>query len=351
MSAERLPWFKCNPGKLLGAMAGLTADENLTYITILLRIYETGGPIPDDAKRLARRCGMTEKRVQAALDSLLDASKITIENGTIDSDSTHETLEDMKAVKKSAKNAGIASAEKNREKTQQNQTQISTGVERSLNERQTGVQPYKIEDNRLSPNGESSAQAREKPGSKKGTRLPEDWSPKESDMARAEQSLGKSWAERELVKFRDHWRSAPGAKGVKQDWDATWRNWIARAEENGIGRRGNSNVPALISPPQPPDPDRDDARARGWLENYCLTKTWKYWTFSGEPGTSGCKIKPEILEEFRERMPMFARNKLWPSSTDLSGLNASTSSNASAGSGTGQGRAEESYLERTGFGA
>lgn len=27
-------------------------------------------------------------------------------------------------------------------------------------------------------------------------------------------------------KFRDHWLSASGQKGVKLDWEATWRNWV-----------------------------------------------------------------------------------------------------------------------------
>ena len=26
-------------------------------------------------------------------------------------------------------------------------------------------------------------------------------------------------------RFRDHWRAQSGAKGVKADWLATWRNW------------------------------------------------------------------------------------------------------------------------------
>jgi hypothetical protein len=26
--------------------------------------------------------------------------------------------------------------------------------------------------------------------------------------------------------FRDYWIAQPGAKGVKLDWDATWRNWV-----------------------------------------------------------------------------------------------------------------------------
>jgi hypothetical protein len=33
--------------------------------------------------------------------------------------------------------------------------------------------------------------------------------------------------------FRDYWKSAAGAKGVKADWPATWRNWCRREAQRG----------------------------------------------------------------------------------------------------------------------
>jgi hypothetical protein len=36
----------------------------------------------------------------------------------------------------------------------------------------------------------------------------------------------------------DHWRAQPGTRGRKSDWDATWRNWMRRAYEDGAGRQG-----------------------------------------------------------------------------------------------------------------
>ena len=32
-------------------------------------------------------------------------------------------------------------------------------------------------------------------------------------------------------KFLDYWHAQPGARGVKLDWFATWRNWIRKARE------------------------------------------------------------------------------------------------------------------------
>ena len=49
------------------------------------------------------------------------------------------------------------------------------------------------------------------------------------------------WARRETpgldhravtARFEDYWRAVPGAKGVKVDWEATWRNWLRREFEN-----------------------------------------------------------------------------------------------------------------------
>ena len=56
----------------------------------------------------------------------------------------------------------------------------------------------------------------------RAARLSEDWKPKEFEAENVE-----------LEKFRDWARSAPGQKGVKADWDATWRNWMRRVREQG----------------------------------------------------------------------------------------------------------------------
>jgi hypothetical protein len=55
----------------------------------------------------------------------------------------------------------------------------------------------------------------------RGTRLPSDWQPTDFQGEASE-----------LEKFRDWAASAPGQKGVKADWDATWRNWMRRVRES-----------------------------------------------------------------------------------------------------------------------
>src|SRR5581483_11478678 len=72
--------------------------------------------------------------------------------------------------------------------------------------------------------------------------LPEGWSPDTDDWNEADRALGAIGARSELAKFRDHWKQQPGSKGVKLDWNATWRNWVRRAAEYAGGRNGTAQV-------------------------------------------------------------------------------------------------------------
>lgn len=64
---------------------------------------------------------------------------------------------------------------------------------------------------------------------KRGTRLPDDWEPNAANLKFVREVAPDLIAEDIELRFRDYWHSTPGAKGVKLDWDATWRNWV-RAE-------------------------------------------------------------------------------------------------------------------------
>ncbi|KAB2761724.1 hypothetical protein F9L00_12725 [Brucella anthropi] len=69
--------------------------------------------------------------------------------------------------------------------------------------------------------------------------------------------------QREADKFRDYWRGQPGQRGVKLDWEATWRNWCRSAAERKQPRR--------VDPPPKPrnigDALRDEARRLGVLKD------------------------------------------------------------------------------------
>lgn len=152
--SDRLPWFRCFPSALLGAMAGLSADEGLVYLTTLLRIYEVGGPVRETGRTLSRRTGLTERRADAALAELVRLGKVERHaDGYVDSHSTHAEIEWQLDRRDDQSTAGKASAarrqkqavdkkngasveadDKNEgQKAQQNQRNGSTAVEQPFN--------------------------------------------------------------------------------------------------------------------------------------------------------------------------------------------------------------------------
>jgi hypothetical protein len=81
-------------------------------------------------------------------------------------------------------------------------------------------------------------QSREERARKRGARLAVDWKPSAEDANEAMKRLGGAIpAEQELLKFHDYWKAQPGQRGIKLDWDATWRNWIRNAKGQPNGRR------------------------------------------------------------------------------------------------------------------
>ena len=58
------------------------------------------------------------------------------------------------------------------------------------------------------------------------TRLPTDWQPDHAYLSFCSSERPDLDPHKVADSFRDYWLGAPGAKGRKQDWMATWRNWV-----------------------------------------------------------------------------------------------------------------------------
>jgi uncharacterized protein YdaU (DUF1376 family) len=121
--SDRLPWFHCYPAKLLGALGAMSPDEQLVFLIVLLRIYETGGPIDDDDRALARRTGLTPRRVASARERLFALGKLVM----TDQDGHYTNPVAAKEIEAAKKRIGALSenqssrAKKGWEKAKQNQ--------------------------------------------------------------------------------------------------------------------------------------------------------------------------------------------------------------------------------------
>lgn len=103
----------------------------------------------------------------------------------------------------------------------------------------------------------------------RGTRLPKDWIPsvEYAEFAKTELNWTDGDVAAEAKVFRDHWIAQPASKGVKNDWSATWRNWVRRSY-----RKPSSAGEAQY--PTPPDyKDR-----KKYLEWFCSQWAGYNWS-------------------------------------------------------------------------
>lgn len=121
MNDDRLPWFKCVPTKLLGALNAMEPHEGYTYVVVLLRIYEIGGPCADTEDALIRRTGLTKAKVRDALSRLVANGKLVPTDEGFINPFADAILDARENYIERAKKSGKAGAEKRHGKTQENQ--------------------------------------------------------------------------------------------------------------------------------------------------------------------------------------------------------------------------------------
>lgn len=99
----------------------------------------------------------------------------------------------------------------------------------------------------LTASPDAAPVSRARSAASRGTRLPEDWQP-DADLAAWTRDAVRGVdidLPRELERFRDHWHAAAGARAVKRDWAATWRNWVRRAVDDA--RRAQARASPRLS--------------------------------------------------------------------------------------------------------
>jgi uncharacterized protein YdaU (DUF1376 family) len=197
----------------------LRAAEHGAYLLLLFHHWSTGS-LPDDDRQLSAIACMTPAEWRKAKPIISKFFGQGWRHGRVEKDLA-SAIESYEKRAKAGAEGGKAKA-----KAKQSSSIATAGPEQPL----TFNQGTKEEISSL----------RSESARKRGARLPEDWAPNAADWREATEKLGEHGSVFELKKFRDHWKAAAGQRGVKLDWDATWRNWIrnARGVTNGNGHRG-----------------------------------------------------------------------------------------------------------------
>lgn len=98
------------------------------------------------------------------------------------------------------------------------------------------------------PNPPKAPKAAKASKSSTATRLPDDWQLPQSwgQWAMAErQDLSADEVRREAQVFADYWHAKAGADARKLDWQATWRNWVRRADGRATTPRRGAGWQAI----------------------------------------------------------------------------------------------------------
>lgn len=109
----------------------------------------------------------------------------------------------------------------------------------------------------------------DKPRTKRGTRIPDDFAVTPDMVAWAQQNTPDVDGRFETAQFVDYWHAKSGAGATKLDWRRTWQTWMRNAQQRAPHRP--SNVVALRGADRPPTPSTTDQRV-----NQALALAAKY---------------------------------------------------------------------------
>ena len=76
----------------------------------------------------------------------------------------------------------------------------------------------------------------------RGSRLPDDWRPSESDVQWARDKRPDLKIDDEIEMFCNHWTAKSGKDATKTNWSKTWRNWVLKAWTKGAATPKGSST-------------------------------------------------------------------------------------------------------------
>lgn len=106
------------------------------------------------------------------------------------------------------------------------------------------------------PETETETETKKSRGATRGSRLPADWKPNAELVEWSKAERQDLDLRKVLEEFRDYWTSVAGSKGVKLNWDATWRNWVRSQKAD---KQTFAQVAADVARTTVPAPANQDA--------------------------------------------------------------------------------------------
>jgi uncharacterized protein YdaU (DUF1376 family) len=211
------PWFKFYASDFL--LDSKVDSLPLEAQAILIRMWSViwiDGSIPDDPKIISRLCRIDISSVQKHMQNLMqmfhkDAS------GFLHSKRMEDEMSKYGHISNARKHAAEVRWNKQDTKLANANGNANGHAKAMQSESESDINLFKQN------------------SSKRGTRLSDEF---QVTDAHRQFSSKENLPSPDLLiaEFRDYWKSQPGAKGVKLDWDATFRNWIRNSSRMGRSR-------------------------------------------------------------------------------------------------------------------
>lgn len=192
-------YYQFHIGDYKAATTHLSNEEDLAYRRLLDMYYDTETCIPLDTEWVSRRLRIDKQVVTIVLKDMFVETPDGWFHARCDIG-----IKDYHALVNRNRANGKAGG---RPKRNPDETQSVTTGKVTINHKPETI-------------------VEAKPKQSRGTRLPADWVPTEDQIQFCKASRSDLNPQTSADRFRDYWISQPGAKGVKLDWDATWRNWV-----------------------------------------------------------------------------------------------------------------------------
>lgn len=232
--------------------ADLTIEEHGLYLRLLMAYWQRGGPLSADESRLKRSAGATSEEWARSWPAV--RPYFFVRSGLLCHNRVDAELERVAEIRDRRRAAGQRGAAGRWGDGKRNAMANGKRIGKrsgKANGKPDG-KPMADQDQDLSPPPPSGDPPQGgAPKGKRGTRLPDDWTLPEEWEVWARETHPEVAVSPEAEKFRDHWHSCPGQRGVKLSWSATWRNWIRRAAESSPRQRRNAGEPVWHALPDP----------------------------------------------------------------------------------------------------
>jgi len=216
--------------------AHLSLCEDGAYNRLLRLCWRTPGcSLPADDTWVMRQMRVDQNSFDAFVKPVL-SEFFKVRRGRYVNDKLKEVFDEATAKTERRKSAGRKGGEAKARKTKE---VLPSNATSELEQCSSKIEPELELELQPETKKEEAVASSEKRGPN-GIRLSPDWTLPDDWLAEARRiafqlkaQLTDQEIRNEADKFRDYWVAAPGAKGRKCDWLATWRTWI----RNSIERR------------------------------------------------------------------------------------------------------------------